>query len=128
MADGIENLTGADNIQTMSGSNIDAEYAVSAFAYCMEQNNAMSAKAVDITWSVSDWGTLSTEDQAKVSITRNATDFGKATLSVGSISADATITLQATYESSTLDKNCKPESSFSCRIEINSYRRNCHCQ
>jgi hypothetical protein len=104
LADGIENLTGADNIQTMSGSNIDAEYAVSAFAYCMEQNNAMSAKAVDITWSVSDWGTLSTEDQAKVSITRNATDFGKATLSVGSISADATITLQATYESSTLTK------------------------
>lgn len=104
LADGIENMTGVENIQTISGSYVDAEYAVTAFAYCMEQNNAMSSKDVDITWSISDWGTLSTEDQAKVSLTRSTTDFGKATLSAGSISADATITLQAVYQSSTLTK------------------------
>ncbi|MBN2765926.1 MAG: RICIN domain-containing protein [Paludibacteraceae bacterium] len=104
LADGIENLTGADNIQTMAGSNIDEEYTVSAFAYCMEQNNTMSPKEVDITWSISDWGTLSTEDQAKVSLTRSTSDFGKATLSAGSISADATITLQAVFGTSTVTK------------------------
>jgi len=42
LADGIENMTGVENIQTISGSYVDAEYAVTAFAYCMEQNNAMS--------------------------------------------------------------------------------------
>ncbi len=103
LADGIKDLTGVDDIQTLSNT-VTNDYSVTEFATAMGQDNVMAKKDLDITWSISDWGTLSTEDQALVSLTRSSTDFRTATLSAGNISADATITLQAVYGSTTITK------------------------
>ena len=104
VADNIKTLTGASSLQTLSGSNVTTDFSVTAFTTAMSQDLTISQPDLDIQWSISDYGTLSTEDKALVSIARSATNFQTATLNAGNISADATITVQAVYGSTTLTK------------------------
>ncbi|MFM2291086.1 MAG: hypothetical protein RIS29_899 [Bacteroidota bacterium] len=104
VADNIKSLAGASSLQTLSGNNVTTDFNVTSFTTAMSQDLTIAQPDLDIQWSISDYGTLSTADKALVSITRNATNFQTATLTAGSISADATITVQAVYGSTTLTK------------------------
>jgi hypothetical protein len=104
VADNIKTLTGATSLQTLSGNNVTTDFSVTAFTTAMSQDLTISQPDLEIQWGISDYGTLSNEDKALVSIARSATNFQTATLSAGNISADATITVQAVYGSTTLTK------------------------
>ena len=102
--DKIKSLSGVTNLQTMSSGSVTSDFSVSTFTNAIGKDYVIPKTDLDVVWSISDYGTLSAADQALVSLTRNATDTRIATLSARSITADATITLQAVYGSTTLTK------------------------
>ncbi len=102
VAEAISAIQGETTLQTLSGETVSQNYSVDLTSSVMDTTLIVSDTSSDITWTVSDWGTLGTTDQGLVSLTRSAEDTKIATLAVGAISADATITLQAVFGSSTL--------------------------
>jgi hypothetical protein len=100
VADNIKDLTGDSEIQTLS-STVSKIYSATCFTAVMNTDLAFAAgTALNVQWSISDYGTLSVSDQALVSLTRSATDYASATLAVlDAVSADATITVKATFNS-----------------------------
>ncbi|MDD3321401.1 MAG: hypothetical protein PHS59_08160 [Paludibacter sp.] len=96
-ADNIKTLDGVTSLQTLSSGNVTSDFNVTAFTTAMGLDLSMAQPDLDVTWSILDYGTLSVADQALVSLTRNSSDFTKATLSAGNISADGTVTLKAVY-------------------------------
>ncbi|MDR0682794.1 MAG: Ig-like domain-containing protein [Dysgonamonadaceae bacterium] len=105
VADTIKNLAGAETLQAMVDNPVSSEYTVTTFSYIMGSDFDIPKADMDVVWSISDYGTLSDEDKALVSLVRNETDFSKATLNAGSISADATIRLQAQFGNAVLTKD-----------------------
>ena len=98
LADDISTLTGDAELQTLS-SQVDKTFSVKALASITSlsvSNIEIAGGGSDINWSISDYGTLSEQDKALVSINRNTTNHAEATLSTtGIITSDATITIQA---------------------------------
>lgn len=101
--DSIANMSGSGSVQTLS-TNINNDYSVTSLTKSMGQYLTIDKTDLNVVWTISDWGTLSTADQALVSLVRKSSDFRIATLTTGNISADATITLTATYGTITLTK------------------------
>jgi hypothetical protein len=104
LADNIKDLSGISQLQTLAGESITSDFNLISFTNIMEMDVVIPSTNLDITWSISDYGTLGAGDQALVSLVRSSTDTKTATLTVGSISADATITLSATLGTTTLTK------------------------
>jgi Fe2+ or Zn2+ uptake regulation protein len=100
--DKIANLSGATELQTLS-SQVNLTYSLSATADISSLAlTGLVVKGGNIVWSISDWGGLSSADQALISITRNPANHAEATLTTSSAtSADATITLQAQLDNGT---------------------------
>ncbi len=111
--DSITSLVVPSSHQTtegMASSNLSVTSLINAFGNILpiEAKNDL-----DITWSISDWGGLSTEDQGKVSIIRNASEYSSATLTTnGSVSKDATITVTASCAKKNVDRNHSFKSRF----------------
>ncbi|MDR1120333.1 MAG: hypothetical protein LBM08_05390, partial [Dysgonamonadaceae bacterium] len=96
IGDQIKDLTGDATLNTIPDQSIGKNYSLTAFAEVMDLTLNIPNPALDIVWSVSDWGTLSADEQALVSITRNSDDHTQAELTVSNaISTDAVITLKA---------------------------------
>lgn len=102
--DNIKTLSGISSLQTNSTSAVTADFNVLTFTNAMGKDYIIPKTDLDIVWSISDYGTLSSGDQALVTLTRSASDTRIATLSAGSITADATITLSAVYGATTITK------------------------
>lgn len=100
----IKTLSGISSLQTNSTSAVTADFNVLTFTNAMGKDYIIPKTDLDIVWSISDYGTLSSGDQALVTLTRSASDTRIATLSAGSITADATITLSAVYGATTITK------------------------
>jgi len=100
----IKTLTGTSSLQTNSTSAVTADFNVLTFTNAMGKDYIIPKTDLDIVWSISDYGTLSSGDQALVTLTRSASDNRIATLSAGSITADATITLSAVHGATTITK------------------------
>lgn len=105
MPDAISAIAGDDAVQSMSGQSVNTSYKVALSASVMDTTLVMNQTDAAIAWSVSDWGTLSSADQALVNVTADVTDSRIAALSVGSISANATITLKAEFGSVVVTKD-----------------------
>jgi uncharacterized protein YjdB len=110
IADTIKNLAGAETVQAMVDNPVSSEYAVTTFSYVMDSDFDIPKADMDVVWSISDYGTLSDEDKARVSLVRSETDFSKAILSIGSIEAGATIRLQALFGNAVLTKDVELKS------------------
>lgn len=98
VADNIQDITASQTNHQTSDGIVNTTLGVTAFSSMMGLALPFTGENsdVDVQWSVSDWGGLSTEDQAKVSVTRGATDYTAATLSTnGAVSVDADITVSA---------------------------------
>lgn len=100
----IKTLSGISSLQTNSTSAVTTYFNVLTFTNAMGKDYIIPKTDLDIVWSISDYGTLSSGDQALVTLTRSASDTRIATLSAGSITADATITLSAVYGATTITK------------------------
>ncbi len=101
--DSISTLSVPVSHQTSSGtvtSSLSVSPIVNAFG------NTITVDALNdlnITWSITDWGGLSNDDQSKITLTRDASEYSIATLSTnGSISTDATITVTVSCAKKTL--------------------------
>lgn len=104
VADAIVNLQGEDIIQSLSNENVSKIFSANLVSTVMDTTLTVADLTSDINWTISDWGSLSSVDQALVTLTRSAEDTKTAALTVGSISADATITVQAQFGTSILTK------------------------
>ena len=107
LADNISNLTGNAEVQTLS-SRVDVTYSVTTLASVSSlsvSNIEVPGGNSNINWSISDYGTLSEQDQSLISINRNDSNHAQAFLTTtGAVSADAIITVSAVYGSTTLTK------------------------
>lgn len=101
----ISDLTGDSEIQT-TNSSVNKTYSLTSTADIPTLSlTDVVVPGGNIVWTISDWGGLSVSDQALVSLTRSSANHAEATLSItDAISADATITIQAVYGSTTLTK------------------------
>ncbi|NDW19125.1 hypothetical protein D0T53_09385 [Dysgonomonas sp. 216] len=95
IADKLKDFTGAASLQTLTGEDASANYALTAFTTAMELDLTIDRKDADIEWTISDYGTLAEGEKALVALVKDTEDSRKATLTAGAISADATITLKA---------------------------------
>ncbi len=101
----ISNLTGDSEIQT-TNSSVNKTYSLTSTADIPTLSlTDVVVPGGNIVWTISDWGGLSISDKALVSLSRSSANHAEATLSItDAISADATITIQAVYGSTTLTK------------------------
>jgi len=102
LPDKIANLTGVAEVQTLT-SSVSKTYSLTATAdiASLSLTNVV-VPGGDIVWTITNWGGLSTGDQALVTLTRNPSNHAEATLlTTNAISTDATITIQAQLGSGT---------------------------
>jgi hypothetical protein len=102
--DKIKGLSGVSTLQTMSSGSVTTDFNVSAFTTAINKDYVIPKTDLDIKWKISNWGTLSPADTLLITLTKNATDSRIATLSGGSIAQSDSITLQASFGSTTLTK------------------------
>jgi len=101
--DSIKDFAGVSSLQTSSGTTT-TDLSVTAHTAVMDYYCALDTTTANISWSISDYGTLSPADQALVSITRKANNTRIGTLSAGNISADGTVTITASLGVTTITK------------------------
>jgi hypothetical protein len=121
IADQIKDLTGDANLNTIPDQSVTKSYSLTAYAEVMDSTLDIPSPALDVAWSVSDWGELAAGEQDLVSITRDPDDYTQAELSVsGAISTNATITLKATLGETelTLSVTLKAPSTDALKAEL----------
>lgn len=94
--DSIANCSGSSSIQCME-NKVTSDYSITSLTHVLGQDISFNQTDMDVNWTIQDWGTLSTADRDSIKLERKSTDYQSATLSVGNISADATIVIKATY-------------------------------
>jgi hypothetical protein len=121
IGDQIKNLTGDAALNTIPDQSVSKNYSLTAFTDVMDLTLDIPNPALDIVWSISDWGTLSVGEQALVSIPRNSDDYTQAKLTVSdAISADAVITLKAALGNTelTFDVTLKAPSTEALKADL----------
>jgi hypothetical protein len=107
VADNIKNITSSQTThQTLDATTVNTTLGVTSFTTAMSQDFAIPKTDLNVTWTVTNWGGLSTNDQTKISLARGSTDYTAATLTTTSAISvpSADLIISATYGATTLNK------------------------